>query len=73
MDNLKARHQKVVVRGGESVTIPVISGVPQGSVLGSLLFLIYIVDVTRVPLSVDTKLHSSLCRRYATVQKDRLP
>ena len=53
---LTDRHQKVVLGGDESITVPVISSVPQGSVLGLLLFLIYIDDVIRVPLSVGSKL-----------------
>ena len=42
---LKQRTQRVVVDGEESPTVTVTSGVPQGSVLGSILFLIYINDM----------------------------
>ena len=52
---LTNRHRKVVIGGEESKVISVTSGVPQGSVLGPLLFLIYIDDVTRVPLSDGTQ------------------
>ena len=52
-DFLSDRTQHIVVRGASSTNKPVTSGVPQGTVFGPLLFLVYINDM---PLTTKSKL-----------------
>ena len=53
---LTNRSQEVIVNGATYESMPVLSGVPQGSVLGPLLFLVYIDGITSIPISSYTKI-----------------
>ena len=67
---LVGREQRVVVEGMESVPSKVLSGVPQGTVLGPLFFLIYINDISK-GLSKGTKirLFADDSLLYRTIKK----
>ena len=60
---LSGRTQCVVVDGAESCWIPVTSGVPQGTVLGPLLFLLYINDLPDC-VSSSVRLFADDCLLY---------
>ena len=43
---LTGRRQRVVINGASSPLLPIEAGVPQGSILGPLLFLVHVNDIT---------------------------
>ena len=77
-DFLKNRKQKVSVNGAESACQDVTRGIPQGSVLGPILFVIYIndmpecVDAVAYLFADDTKQYKEIKREEDSekLQKD---
>jgi len=71
---LSGRKQNVVVNGVKAVISNVLSGIPQGSVMGPLLFLIYINDVVSVVKSPallfadDVKIFCPIVDRLSALQ-----
>jgi hypothetical protein len=65
-DFLSDRTQTIVLEGNSSSTNPVASGVPQGTVLGPLFFLVYINDMPGYARS-QTRLFADDCLMYRKV------
>jgi len=62
---LNNRHQITVIQSAVSTLQPISAGVPQGSVLGPLLFLIYVNDITESLLSL-TRLYADDSSLYCS-------
>ena len=68
-DFLKNRKQRVVIDGQSSDWAPITAGVPQGSILGPLLFLIYINDITEV-ITSDIRIFADDTFIFRTANSD---
>ncbi len=69
---LANRSQRVTINGKFSCFSCVISGVPQGSVIGPLLFLLFINDIVDmlIPCGVTVKLFADDLKMYVPVSRD---
>jgi hypothetical protein len=64
---LTDRRQRVAVLGVTSDSLPVCSGVPQGSILGPLLFLLYVNDLPEAVKSSHVSMFADDTKLYSTI------
>ena len=67
---LTTRKMQVVVDGEYSKSVPVLSGVPQGTVLGPLMFLCHINDLPKSVIS-QVRLFADDCLLYRTIKSEQ--
>ena len=67
---LTARKQRALLDGESSDHVPVLSSVPQGTVLGPLMFLIYINEITK-DISSQLRLFADDCLLYRTIKSEQ--
>ena len=67
-DYLSSRTQSVLLDGVQSDPLPVVSGVPQDSVLGPLLFLVYIIGATNTVLHGKIAMYADDIALYSFIK-----
>jgi hypothetical protein len=70
-DFLNDRSQQVLVEGATSTKAPVQSGVPQGSVLGPLMFLLFINDLPEYVKNSSVRLFADDCVLYKEINEEK--